>query len=168
MIDHKSQDNKSVKHKLSRKMGGRSASNRSAAHFLKPISTFRTKLKILCRLISAVAAAPVSISTASLIHQSQVLRQNLHLLPARNGLAHFRIQLIQGIAAAHPHVIMPVPFEAWNEEQRQYRICHEYLIPPILSAHSADHGLRKIKLLSSICNSYHKKHKITLSFLIMM
>ena len=136
--------------------------------FLKPIAALRTELKIFRCLISAVAAPPVSISIPPLIHHCQMLRQNLHLLPAGNGLSDLRIQLIQGIAAAHLHVIMPVPFETWNEEQRQYRIGHEHLIPPIPAAHSADHGLCKIKLLSSVCNSHHKKHNVTLSFLVMM
>ena len=85
---------------------------------LKPVAALRTKFKILCCLISAVAAAPISMTTASLIHQSQMLRQNLHLVPARDRLSNFRIQLIQGIAATHLHIIMPVPFKTWNKKQR--------------------------------------------------
>ena len=103
-----------------------------------------------------------------LIHQRQMLWQNLHLLPTGNAFSNFRIQLIQSITATHLHVIMPVPFEAWNKEQRQYRIGHEYLIPPVFSAYSADYSLCEIKLLSSVCNSHHKKHNVTLSFLVMM
>jgi hypothetical protein len=84
--------------------------------FLKTVSTFWTILKILFGLIATAPTALIRLSAIPGSNLRQLPRLYLHLFPTGNGLSHLRIQFINRVAAARLHIIMSVPFEAWNKK----------------------------------------------------
>lgn len=117
-----------------------------------------TILKILRCGKSAVFTAAVCSSPAS-AHTGQVGLPYLHILSPGNPASHLRIQFIKGVAAGHPHIIMPVPPETGNKKETQICVCHKHLAPAVLPADTADHHLGKVKFLLTIRDSHNKKHQ---------
>ena len=86
---------------------------------------------------------------------------DFYIFSACYPLSDFRIQLIYRITAGSLHIVVLIPFKAGDEEQRQYRVCHEYPEAAHGSACSTCHYLVKIKVLSPVCYSHHEKHIVT-------
>ncbi len=121
----------------------------------------RTKIKILCRLISAVSAFLVSGSrSSSAAYLCQMMRKYLYRLASGYHLPNLRIKLINSSTAAGLYIVMLIPLKYWYKEKRQNRIRHEHVKSSILPADSTGNQLIEVKVLSAICNSHDKKHVV--------
>ena len=93
---------------------------------LESCSALRTKIKVLCCLVSTLSASLITgRKSSSAAYLCQMTWQDLNLFTSCDHLTNLRIKLINSSAAAGLHVVMPVPLEGRYKEKRQHCICHE-------------------------------------------
>ena len=125
-------------------------------------------LKILSGLISTVTAAfslspgTVQLVLLSALNQRQIRCLNLQCLASGYALSCLCVQLIDGLTAAHLHIIPAPPFKKRDKEKTETHVSHEHLITSISTALAADHQLVKLQLLLPLGNSANKKHPLPL------
>ncbi len=94
------------------------------------LPAFRTEFKILLRFKSTAHTSSGK-TPVSRLHLCQMLRQYFYILAACDPSSDLRVKGIDRIAACALYIVLLVPFETRDEEQRQIHIGHEYLIPAI-------------------------------------
>lgn len=132
----------------------------------KPPAAFWAVLKVLLCLITAVITlfpgltVPVVIvfPPASLLHQSQIIRSYIRLLPVKQRFTHLGVQLVDGPAAGHLNIKPFIPFKQRNEEKTEIRISHDHLVTPISFAKVTYNSLDIIQNLLSLADSTYKYH----------
>ena len=129
-------------------------------------AAFRTVLKILFCLISAISAffpgligsAVVIAPAAPLLNQRQVGTFYICLLAVKQRLSHLRVQLIDSITAGHFYIKSLIPLEQGNKEKAEIHIGHVNLVSPVSAAPVTDHGLHIIQDLPSLADSSYEYH----------
>ena len=121
------------------------------------LPAFRTEFKILMRFKSTTHTSSEK-APVSRLHLCQMLRQYFYILAACDPSSDLRVKGIDRIVACALYIVLLVPFETRDEEQRQIHIGHEYLIPAICAAVITDDGLIVFEILSSLRYAHYKKH----------